>query len=72
MKITRTYTIDAENVEKLKNFNASDLINNLLSEHFKKIEIKGMNKEQLKKFVARKKLEQEYKIKMAEIENGFK
>lgn len=34
MKVARTYTIDHEIVEKMKNLNASDLINRLLVEHF--------------------------------------
>ena len=34
VKVARTYTIDHELVEKLQNLNASELINQLLVEHF--------------------------------------
>ena len=34
MRITRTYTIETELIEKLKGVNASDLINELLNRYF--------------------------------------
>ncbi len=48
MKVTRTYTIDIKNVEKLaKEDNASALINSLLEKHYSKAKLVALGKEKL-------------------------
>lgn len=49
MRVLRSYSIEADLVEKLEGSdNKSLLINNLLREHFDKEDIMGMNAEELK------------------------
>jgi post-segregation antitoxin (ccd killing protein) len=72
MKINRTYCLDADLVEGLKNrnINASNLINTLVREHLNKEDINQMDKEELKRYIAQEKLKKEYEKKMEIIKNG--
>ena len=65
MKIKQVYISD-ENYEKLKDCNASALVNELLRTHFEKQKITNMSEEELVKFIKIEKLKKE----MERIENG--
>lgn len=69
MKILRSYTIDAELIEKMKGINASQLINNLLNDYFKKTDINSMDEVELERYIKIKELEEETKKRINEI-NG--
>ena len=64
------YLADELNLRLKKEENASGLIQNLLEDYYKKKEFRKMNKTELKKFIDKKKLENEYKLKLEKIENG--
>lgn len=71
MRILRSYTIDTEIVKKLqKEDNASDLINCLLTEHFRKTDVKKMSAEELKKFIKIETAKRIFNKTMNEINNG--
>lgn len=59
-----------DNLEALKKIeNKSKLINDLLDEHFKKLDPNQMTPEEIRKEIERRKLQKEYKAKLEEIEN---
>ena len=68
MKYNKTISIDWELMEKCKNINASELINELLLEHFKKLDPKKMNVQELDKAIAKRKAKLDYEQKLKEIE----
>jgi hypothetical protein len=72
MRILRSYTIETELVEKLKTekINASELVNQLLTEYFNKKDNKNLSLEELQQKLALIKLDREYKSKMENIKNG--
>ena len=62
MRILRSYTIEMDLVEKLKDTNASELINYLLREYFEKQKITSMSEEELIKFIKIEKLKKEMEL----------
>ena len=69
-KILNVYIQD-DNQENLKNIsNQSKLINDLLREHFNKLDPNQMTPEEIRKIIAIKKAEKEYKAKLEQINNG--
>lgn len=66
-KILNVYIQD-DNQEKLKNIdNQSRLINDLLREHFRKQDPNQMTPEEIRKMIAIKKIEKEYKDKLEKL-----
>jgi len=60
-----------DNLEQLKKVdNMSKLINDLLREHFNKLDPNQMTPEEIRKIIAIKKAEKEYKAKLEQINNG--
>jgi len=72
MKVNRTYSLDIEIIEKLRGINASELINNLLSEHFAKKDnfLDRMSVEELEMFIKLEKQKVEIEKKMLEVKDG--
>ena len=65
MAKTMNIYIHDENAESLKKVdNQSGLINDLLRQHFEKIDIKKMTTDQLKKLIEIEKIKEEYKSKL--------
>ena len=71
-KLLNVYIHD-DNQEQLNNIdNKARLINDLLRDHFKKIDPNKMSIEELKQLYEKEKLKQEYENKLRLLENGFK
>lgn len=69
VKTLRTYTINSDLIEKLKDYNASELINTLLIDYFKKHDYKQMSLEEKKKYLKKLKLTKEYKEQIEKLEH---
>lgn len=70
MAKTLNVYIHDDNAENLKKeVNMSKLINDLLRDHFNKVDPKKMSYDELVKFIAIKKAEKEYKEKLEQIQN---
>jgi hypothetical protein len=70
MKIHRTYSIDVDLIDRMKNVNASELINRLLIEHFDKEDMVHASAEELAKKIKICDLDLEYIRRKKAIENG--
>jgi len=70
MRVSRTYTIDLELIEKMKLVNASELINELLWKHFNSLNIKNMSTPQLKRLRAEQQLKANYELKLKELDDN--
>jgi len=77
-KTLKTLNLSIENVQKLKGEqNASALVDQLIKEYYNKTDVYKMNQEELREYIAREELRQEYENKVLELnkklalENGY-
>jgi len=71
MRVVKTFTLTQEVVEKLAGVsNKSGLINDLLSEHFRRTEMGDLTEEELLLELKRAKLTKEFKLKLEELNYG--
>ena len=70
MKIHRTYSIEVDLIDRMKDLNASELINRLLTEHFDKEDMTYATPEEIAKKMKICDLDLEYIKRKRAIENG--
>jgi hypothetical protein len=70
MVVRCLYLAEELDLKLKKEANASNLIQRLLVEHYRRTDYKRMNVDELKKAIGREKAKREYEAKLKEIEEG--